>query len=99
MNTVLEVFVPRQFDPSTEKLVETAVVSAESSSTALLGSNFIINLMVRGSLNQVWSMLNSLQIVTHVPLMDLKMPANMSAFLAFLMEVATFDLLPREAMI
>ena len=27
------------------------------------------------------------------------MPANMSAFLAFLIEVATFDFLPREVMI
>ena len=42
-------------------------------------------------------MLNGLQLTTHMPLFQLNVPANANLFLEFLIEVATFDPLPVEA--
>ena len=55
------------------------------------------NMLLATSLNQLWSMLNGLQLSTHMPLFQLNVPANASFFLDFLIEVATFDPLPVEA--
>ena len=49
------------------------------------------------SLNYIWSMLNGLQLQTHLSLFDLKFPANASFLQGFLVNVATFDILPIEA--
>ena len=76
----------------------TAAETAETTSTAVLGSNVVVNLLMSASLNMLWSMINSLQIVTHVPLMDLRIPANMGHFLVVLIEIATFDFLSDEVM-
>ena len=42
-------------------------------------------------------MLNGLQLSTHLPLFRLKVPANASFMLDHLIEVATFDPVPVEA--
>ena len=55
-----------------------------------------MNLILAASLNQLWSMLNGLQLSTHMQLFNLKFPANASFLLNFLVTVATFDLLPIE---
>ena len=61
-----------------------------------VASNFAINILLAGSLNQVWGMLNNLQLVLHSPLINVQFPAN--AFLVFdvMISVATFDLLPTD---
>lgn len=45
-----------------------------------MASNFIINILLAGSLNKLWSILNSLQTVELVGLFQIKMPGNVSAF-------------------
>ena len=59
--------------------------------------NFIINLVMMTALNQLWSVVNGLQVATHLLLFNLKFPANASFMLSFMINVATFDLLPVEA--
>ena len=59
--------------------------------------NFIVNLMLACSLNYLWSMLNGLQLQTHLQLFDLKFPANAGFLQDFLVTVATFDITPIEA--
>ena len=61
-----------------------------------MGGNFLVNLILAASLNQLWSMLNGLQLSTHMQLFNLKFPANAGFLLNFLVTVATFDLLPIE---
>ena len=56
-----------------------------------------LNFFLAASLNQLWSMINGLQLTTHLPLFYLKVPANSEFFLGFMIEVATFDPLPEEA--
>ena len=55
-----------------------------------------MNLAMAAALNHLWSMLNGLQISTHMQLFNLKFPANAGFLLNFLVDVATFDIMPIE---
>ena len=61
-----------------------------------MGSNLIINLVMAASLSQLWSMLNGLQLAVHLPLFNLNFPANANLFIEFIIQVATFDLVPPD---
>ena len=62
-----------------------------------MGIDFLFNFILSASLNQLWSMLNGLQLLVHLPLFNLKFPANASYMLNFSIHVATFDFLPIES--
>ena len=76
--------IPTQIASEEEaKNVDSASTGATSSTSSAMGSNFIINILLAGSLTQIWSILNSLQIVELVGLFHIKMPGNISAFTDF----------------
>ena len=59
--------------------------------------NFLTNFVLLTALNQLWCVVNGLQIATHMQLLNLKFPANAAFLLNFLVNVANFDLIPEEA--
>ena len=73
--------IPTQI-PSLEeaKQVEEQGSTASSSSKSAVGSNFIVNILMAGSLSQVWGMINGLQVVSHMPLFKIKSPGNVNSF-------------------
>ena len=54
------------------------------------------NLLLAGSLNQVWGMVNNLQIVVHSPLVNVQFPANAFLLYDVMITIATFDVLPTD---
>ena len=59
--------------------------------------NYVTNLALISALNQLWAMINGLQLTTHLQLLNLKFPANSAFMLNFLVNIANFDVLPVEA--
>jgi len=55
-----------------------------------------MNLLMAGSLNQVWGMVNNLQMVLHAPLINLQFPANAGLVYSVMISVGTFDFLPTD---
>jgi len=53
-------------------------------------------MLLAGSLNQVWGMVNNLQIVVHTPLINVQFPANAFLLYDVMISVATFDILPTD---
>ena len=52
---------------------------------------------MQASLSQLWGMLNSMQIVVHMPMLQgLKFPANSMTIVGQMIKLATFDLIPTE---
>ena len=51
-----------------------------------------------GSLNLVWSLINSLQVITHIPMLNVNYPANTLAFHRVIVGVINFDIIPAEEM-
>lgn len=41
-------------------------------------------------------MINSLNILVHIPLINLSFPANMQLFMSYFMGISNFDLLPTD---
>ena len=88
-------FVPRQIPSAAEAAaIEDSGTSSEASSSSAMMTNFIISMVLACSLNQLWSMLNGLQLAVHMPLFKTAFPANANFFIMFMISVATFDMLP-----
>ena len=58
-----------------------------------------MNLVMQGSLNQVWGMINNLQIIIHAPLINVSFPGNAFMLYDNMIAVATFDILPSDVIL
>ena len=67
--------------------------AAGSSSKASVGSNVVVNVLLSGSLSQVWAMIEGLQVVCHMGLFKMKSPGNVNAFNEFFAELASFNVI------
>lgn len=56
----------------------------------LLG-NFLFNLSLSASLNQLWVMINTQQLIVLLPLMKVQLPANAAIFFKSIFQIAAFD--------
>ena len=61
-----------------------------------MGGNFVVNLVMSGSMSQIWGMVESLQVVSHLHLFDVKTPGNVQSFMVFFNEITDFEVLPAE---
>jgi hypothetical protein len=61
-----------------------------------VAGNFAANLILSGSLSLLWGMINALQIIAHLPLLMVMMPANASNFYTFIINIANFNIVPTE---
>jgi len=59
-------------------------------------SNFFANLFFSCTLNLLWSMVNSLQVIVHLPLANLSLPMNAYVTSKTLSNVAKFDIIPTQ---
>ena len=76
-NLTLTAFIPRQIASEAEAAsIESAGSSTEDTTASIMISNFIVTLIMAGSLNQLWSMMNGLQLAVHLPLLFVVFPAN-----------------------
>ena len=81
--------------------VEVAVFmkSAGTSSSVVNGlliGGAIVNLILSSSLSLLWGMVNTLQLIVHMPLINIGIPGNASYFLQILITIANFEILPSE---
>ncbi len=44
--------------------------------TAMISSNLILNVIISNSLGELWNMVNALQLIAYLPLFSIEMPAN-----------------------
>jgi len=94
--TYLNAFVPRQIPTDKDASnLEKCGIAAKAISTIIVVVSFIISLIFALSMNHLWSMLNGLQLITHLPLLKSAFPANAGFLVTFLIDVASLDMLPR----
>lgn len=62
----------------------------------LVVSNFALSTVTGAPLQMLWGMINSLQLIVHLPVFSLNFPANGSQLLTKLIEVSSFSLLPMD---
>ena len=76
--------------------IASAGAAAGKASQAAAALSFIMNLVLSASMNLLWSMMNTLQIIVHLPLINLAFPKNAQAFSAIFLSLAQFDILPHS---
>ena len=70
-NRTVRVAIPPQVVPGAiTDAIESAGDSLQAGTSGVLAGNAIINIFLAGSLNQVWGMVNNLQIIIHSPLIN-----------------------------
>ena len=57
--------------------------------------NFILATLVSFSLNYLWAMINTLQMIVYLPMFNVIFPANINMFNSVIIKVATFDIIPK----
>jgi hypothetical protein len=55
-------------------------------------TSFFMNLFVAGSLSQILGMINSLQLIVHLPMMAVSVPANVMMIEGILIPIVMFDI-------
>ena len=68
----------------------------QSSGNAFVLSTFMLNFALSTSMNLLWSMLNTLQVIVHLPLVHIAMPQNVYALSKIIASIACFDIVPTE---
>jgi len=64
--------------------------------SGLVFGNFLINLLLQGSLQQLFSTIKKMQILVHMALVNVSLPANASMFFAYLLQIVAFDVVPTD---
>lgn len=63
---------------------------------AVIFSNFALNIVMSSSLNMLWGLINTLQLIAHMPMFAINFPANAKLLFLLINQVSTFDILPVE---
>ena len=66
---------------------------ASDSSKLLMILSFVANILLSASLNQLWSLINTQQLIVLMPLFRTNIPANAVMFFNKIMEIAAFEIL------
>ena len=74
------------------QVVEGSGGAAGDSTTAIMSSNFILNVLIGGPMDQIWSLMNNLQVVMFVRLFNIKSPGNVNSFTDFFDEITSIKL-------
>jgi hypothetical protein len=58
--------------------------------------SFLINLVLSGAMTFLVGWINSLQLIIHLPMMMILIPANVSIFFSLILPIVQFDVIPPE---
>ena len=68
----------------------------QSASATFLAGNSIINILIAGSLAEVWGMINNLQLIIFAPLVNVQFPGNAFMLYDVMIVIGTFDYLDTD---
>lgn len=75
---------------------ESAAITAQKGVKGAVAGSFGFNLVMAGSLGHLLSMINSLQIIVHLPLLNVAVPANVMKIEELLIPIVMFDIFESE---
>jgi hypothetical protein len=84
-------------DTPAEQTLTASTTSISSGMNTLVIGNFLLNFALQASLSLMWGMINCLQLFVHLPLLNIQFPPNANLFMRKLIDVASFDIFPTDA--
>ena len=96
MSSELRVGIPQMHQIMKKK--EPEKVSNKEVADLALTSGLLLatNTVMAGALQQVWSMINGMQLFVHVPMLGVPLPETSENLIGQLVNIATLDLLPTD---
>ena len=88
--------IPTQLSDDLADVLQSAADAAGASTLSLTAGNFVLNIILAGSLSSLWQMIESQQLVVIMPMFNVMIPANAAILFNVLMQVAAFDPIPAE---
>ncbi len=77
------------------KTVEKAFTLVDNTLTGGVVANAFIAVAFGASMSRMWSLLNTLQIITHVPLLAIKAPQNLEYCVSMIISIANLSIIPK----
>jgi len=91
-------FVPPQVNTEEAETVKSVADFVKGAIGATWASSFVVQILLAGSLNTIFMSSRYLQIMVHMLLVRIQIPANAYVFFAALFQVAAFDVIPTDSM-
>lgn len=70
--------------------------AASTMLTSSMSANFAITLILGFSLNNLWILINTLQVMVHLPLLAIQMPSNALYMLQALVSISNMDIISKK---
>ena len=91
---VIEAYLPHLLsDGSASALLAVSILPVQAVLSSVMASSFVLNLFLAGSVSFLWGMMYALQLIVHLPLVNVYFPANAKLFFEVITKIATFKLL------
>eukprot|EP00347_Sterkiella_histriomuscorum_P020892 403336060 len=87
--------IPPQLSSQSVSLIETSE-NAATALTGVISLNFFLSLVMGVSLKNLWMLLNTLQIMVHMPLLSIPLPSNCIYLFKSVKNLADLDFIPKE---
>ena len=59
-------------------------------------TNLALSMILGLSMKYLWNLINTLQIITHIPMLNISLPANLLICLKTIIEVSNLSIIPRS---
>lgn len=87
---------PQLANTKLEQALSPGSTSVASSIQTLVVGNFAFSSVFNAPLQMLWGMINSLQLIVHLPMFSLQFPANAEVLFSKLIDVCSLNLLPMD---
>ncbi|TNV87017.1 hypothetical protein FGO68_gene14209 [Halteria grandinella] len=87
---------PQKSNSTLMKMVENAFAFVDSSLTTGVIVNAVLGVVLGASMKRMWALINTLQILTHVPLLNFVLPTNLQICLTLVVKISSLNVVPKS---
>jgi len=94
--SVVEKKIPNQMDPALYGSIEGLAGILANGGKAVVVANFVLNVLLGGALSQLFAAISKLQIMVHLLITNVVIPANAQVFSSGLLSLVTYEIIETE---
>ncbi|CDW74457.1 UNKNOWN [Stylonychia lemnae] len=78
------------------KALQALAVTASTALTGAIGSNIFLSLVLGLSLKKLWMLIQTLQIIVHLPLLQIPLPSNVIFCFSSIIDISNMNIIPKK---
>ncbi|CDW88878.1 UNKNOWN [Stylonychia lemnae] len=96
--TIDQELPPQNLNSSGLQILESSLIAAKTIITVTVVSNFALSIILSISMRQLWKLVNTLQLITYIPMLSVALPQNAMICFNSLIQISNLDLIPKETL-